>query len=380
MPAPVCFVVPAGVEDQRRPSGGNRYDLELLRELGELGADIQLMPVAGSWPRPDDDDLRELGRRLEALPEGATVLWDGLIACGTPDTVHAALNMGLRQVIIVLLPLADETGLDPQVARDLEQGERHALHLANAVVATSRWTATELTEFYGLPGVRVHVAPPGVHLRPVARGSSSGRGNLLAVGSISRRKGHDTLIEALAALPRDLPWQLKLVGAEVDAVYAARLRAMIAEASLEERISLLGPRTGTALDDLFAEADLLVHAPHKEPWGMVISEALACGMPVYASDVGGVPEALGHAHYPGSTDPERPGRLIPPGDSAAWSEALGEWLCELRLRDRLRTLAEQRQRTLSRWRTTALEVDMALRGFESTPWEAVPAAMMSPTS
>lgn len=379
MPAPVYFVVPSGVEDERCPSGGNRYDMELLRELGELGVQVHLTPVSGSWPRPHDDDLRELSRRLETMPEGATVLWDGLIACGIPDTVRAASGR-LRQVIIVHLPLADETGLDSHVARQLEQGERHALHLANAVIATSRWTATELTEFYGLPGVRVYVAPPGVHLRPVARGSLAGRANLLAVGSISQRKGHDTLIEALAGLPRDLPWQLKLVGAEVDPAHAARLRTMIAEATLEDRISLLGPRSGADLDALYAETDLLVHDPHKEPWGMVISEALACGVPVYASDVGGVPDALGHSHFPGNADPERPGRLIPPGDSAAWTAALQEWLCELRLRDRLRTLAEQRQRTLPTWRSTALEVSQALQSFPSTPWHSTPATTVLPTA
>lgn len=101
---------------------------------------------------------------------------------------------------------------------------------------------------------------------------------------------------------------------------------------------------------------------------MAVTEALARGVAVYASDVGGVPEALGHAAFPGETALERPGRLLPSDDIGAWKQALEEWMYTLRLRDRLRTLAEQRQRTLPTWRSTALEVSMALQGFPSTPW------------
>ncbi|MGW2229545.1 glycosyltransferase family 1 protein, partial [Streptomyces formicae] len=100
---PVHFLAPAGVDDPQRPSGGNRYDLELLRELGELGYRMNLTPVAGTWPRPSDADRRELSRILEALPEGSTALWDGLIACGVPEIVQAA-SRRLRQVVIVHLP------------------------------------------------------------------------------------------------------------------------------------------------------------------------------------------------------------------------------------------------------------------------------------
>jgi glycosyltransferase involved in cell wall biosynthesis len=363
----VYFVVPAGLDDAQRPSGGNRYDLEVARELGELGWTVNLLPVAGSWPCPADGDLRELNHVLEAVPDHSVVLLDGLIACGVPD-IMAAHTGRQRLVILVHLPLADETGLDPQVARHLDAAERKSLSYAAAAIATSRWTATQLTEHHGLPGSRVHVAVPGVHLAPVAPGTPSGGRHLLSVGSITPRKDHTTLIEALASLPRDLSWHLKLAGPETDPANAARLRTLIAETKLVDRISLLGPLTGADLDAAYAWADLLVHSPKEEPWGMVITEALARGLPVFASDVGGVPEAMGHAAFPGETRLERPGRLIPPGETAAWADALSEWMRELVLRDRLRTLAEQRQRTLPTWRSTALEVGVALQGHPSTSW------------
>ncbi|GHE14218.1 glycosyl transferase [Streptomyces alanosinicus] len=370
----VYFVVPTGLDDEHRPSGGNRYDRELARELGELGWDVHLRPVAGAWPRPAEDGLRELSGVLEAIPDHSVVLLDGLIACNVPELMAAHCGKQ-RLVVLVHLPLADETGLDPQVARELDRAERATLGYASAAVATSRWTAVQLTERHGLPGARVHVAVPGVHLAPLAPGTPSGGRHLLCVASITERKGHTALVEALGSLPRDLPWHMKVAGAEPDSVYAARLRALIAEAGLVDRISLLGPLAGADLDAAYAWADLLVLASDKEPYGMCITEALARGLPVFASDVGGVPEALGYAAFPGETHLERPGRLIPPGDTTLWADALSEWMGERVPRDRLRTLAEQRQRTLPTWRSTALEVGSALRGYPSTPWHDEPERM-----
>ncbi|WP_100112389.1 glycosyltransferase family 4 protein [Streptomyces alboflavus] len=372
----MSFVVPAGWDDDERPSGGNRYDRELVWELGQLGWEMRPRPVAGSWPRPGGEALRELSLVLEAIPDGSVVLLDGLIACGVPDLL-AAHHGRLRLVILVHLPLADETGLDPQTARDLERTERAALGYAAAAVATSRWTATQLTKRHGLPGVRVHVAVPGVRLGPLAPGTLGGGQHLLCVASATERKRITTLVNALAALPRDLPWELRVAGAEPDPDYAARLRALIAEAGLGDRISLFGPLPSVALEAEYAWADLLVLASDTEPYGMSITEALAHGLPVYASDTGGIPEALGHATFPGETRLERPGRLVPVGDASAWADALGEWMCELSLRDRLRTLAEQRQRTLPTWRSTALEVQAALQGHPSTPWHEGPERLLT---
>ncbi|MDR6980874.1 hypothetical protein J2X68_007616 [Streptomyces sp. 3330] len=113
----VYFVVPAGLNDERSPSGGNRYDRELARELSDgLGWNVQVRPVAGSWPRAAPDSLRELSSILEAIPDHSVVLLDGLIACGVPD-IMATHCERQRLVVLVHLPLADETGLDPQVAQ-----------------------------------------------------------------------------------------------------------------------------------------------------------------------------------------------------------------------------------------------------------------------
>ena len=78
-----------------------------------------------------------------------------------------------------------------------------------------------------------------------------------------------------------------------------------------------------------------------ETYGMVVTEALARGLPVVASDVGGVSEALGHG-----------GLLVPPDDPAALATALRGWLTDAGLRERLRRAARERRETLPSWSAT----------------------------
>ena len=112
-----------------------------------------------------------------------------------------------------------------------------------------------------------------------------------------------------------------------------------------------GPRTGPELDRAYAAADLLVLASHAETYGMVVTEALARGLPVLAAEVGGVTEALGHGE-----DGTRPGLLVPPGDPAALGAALRAWLGDAELRGRLRRAARERRASLRPWAATTSDV------------------------
>ena len=96
-------------------------------------------------------------------------------------------------------------------------------------------------------------------------------------------------------------------------------------------------------------------ASQAETYGMVVTEALARGLPVVATEVGGVPEALGHA-----PDGCRPGLLVAPGDPRALAQALRRWLGDPRERARLRVAARSRRLTLSDWLQTSRELSAVL--------------------
>ena len=102
---------------------------------------------------------------------------------------------------------------------------------------------------------------------------------------------------------------------------------------------------------------MLVLPSRTETYGMVVTEALAHGLPVIATAVGGVPEALGRAD-----DGNSPGLLVPPDDVAAFAAALRRWLDDPLRRRRLRRAAARRRLTLSSWSRTADRVSDRARG------------------
>lgn len=359
---PVHVVVPGDVDDPRSVSGGNNYDRRICDELGAAGTDVRVRAVPGSWPRPGPEARNGLAEALGGLPDGSVVLLDGLVACGVPETVVPQAGR-LRLAVLVHLPLADETGLDAAEAAELERLERETLRAARAVVVTSDWAAREVAGRHGLDPSRVHSVLPGTDPAPLARGTdrteedgdkdTDGTGGtrgtrdgprLLCVAAITPRKGQDLLVEALATLTA-LSWTCELTGPLDRApAYVERLRGRIAECGLEERVRLTGPRAGDALAAAYDAADLLVLPSHTETYGMVLTEALARGVPVLATDAGAVPSTVGTA-----PDGSIPGILVPPGNVAALTAALHSWLSEAGIRSHLTTSARGRRTKLQGW-------------------------------
>jgi len=165
------------------------------------------------------------------------------------------------------------------------------------------------------------------------------------------------LLDALATAT-DLSWRCECVGSLArDPEFAARVRRRASGDGLDERVRFRGPRTGPELDRAYAAADLLMLASHAETYGMVVTEALARGLPVLATDVGGMGEALGRAG-----DGTRPGMLVPPGDPPALGAALRSWLGDAELRARLRRAARERRVKLRPWSATSSELGVVLAG------------------
>jgi glycosyltransferase involved in cell wall biosynthesis len=335
-------VLPGDVDDPAHVSGGNVYDRRVCSGLTAAGVTVHELPVCGDWPRPDDGARAALARALAAVPSGAPVLLDGLVACGVPEVVAPHADR-LRLTVLLHLPLGDEAGLEPASATELTARERATLHAASAVVATSAWAARRVA---ALHGVAAHVATPGVDRGPVRPASAGTR--LLCVGSVTPTKGHDLLVEALAPMAA-LDWSCRIVGPVTrDPGHVAALRATIADRGLAGRVELTGPRTGPALDAAWAAADLLVLPSRVETYAMVVSEALARGIPVLAADVGGVADTLGRAD-----DGTVPGVLVAPDDVAALTAALRRWFGDPDLRAAARASALARRDELDGWEVTA---------------------------
>jgi glycosyltransferase involved in cell wall biosynthesis len=341
--AEVHVIVPEGIDDPARPSGGNTYDRRVCRGLAALGWAVHEHAVPGAWPRPGSAGHAALARAVRRTPDGAVVLLDGLIASAAPEALVPQAPR-LRQVVLVHMPLGHRPPDDEADA--IRAREREVLAAAAAVVTTSAWTQRRLGELYALPADRVHVAEPGVDAAGLAPGTAAGDA-LLCVAAVTPDKGHDVLLDGLATAT-DLSWRCACVGSlDRDPAYADGVRRRVVDSGLGDRVRFPGPRTGPELDRAYAAADLLVLASHAETYGMVVTEALARGVPVLAAEVGGVTEALGHGE-----DGTRPGLLVRPGDPAALGAALRTWLGDAELRGRLRRAARERRASLCGWPAT----------------------------
>jgi glycosyltransferase involved in cell wall biosynthesis len=357
------FVMPGGVDDPAVPSGGNAYDRRMCLDLPGFGWQVQRHLMTGTWPRPGAADGAELARTLRQLPDGAVVLLDGIVACGVPEVVVPEAER-LRMAVLVHLPLGDETGLAPEAAAELDVRERAVLRAVPAVIATSDWAVRRLVSHHGLAPDRVHVAAPGADIAPLASGTD-GVSRLLCVAAVTPRKGQHRLVEALAAVA-ELPWSCVCVGGLTqDPRYVARLRSLIDGYGLTGRVHLAGPQSGAALDASYAAADLMVLTSYAETYGMAVTEALARGIPVLATDVGGLPEALGRA-----PDGGVPGILVPPEAPAALAAELRGWFGEADVRRRLKAAARGRRAALDGWATTAKSLAGVLSRLTDAPRRA----------
>lgn len=365
----VQLVVPGGLDDPRRPSGGNVYDRHLMAGLADLGWCVHERRIPGSWPAPDADALAALDGVLSGLAAGSPVIVDGLVASAAPG-VFLGLAGRFRLVVLVHLPLGVPQAAGGEApASATICGERAVLSAASAVVTTSGWTRRWLLDTYDLDPGSVHVARPGVEVAPIVEPRDVGGGRLLCVAAVTAGKGHATLVDALGRLDRLglHSWTCTCVGSlEVEAGFVAALRRRAERNGIAARWRLVGPLApGAALDGAYAYADLVLLPSRFETYGMVVTEALARGLPVLATDTGGVREALGAAD-----DATVPGILVIPGDAGALADALSSWLLDSGLRRRLRRRAAQRRRTLAPWSATAAQVSELLTEVvhEVTRW------------
>jgi len=177
---------------------------------------------------------------------------------------------------------------------------------------------------------------------------------LLSLATLTRRKGHDVLIAALASLV-DLPWTARLVGGDhFDSAWSAHLHALVIKYGLAERIAFTGSCETPAEE--YAQADVFVLPSRYEGYGMVFAEALAHGLPVIAARAGAVPDVV----------PPDAGLLVPVDDSEALAMALRRVLTDAALRSQLRAGALRAAAALPRWQDTGRRIANLIANLTGT--------------
>lgn len=307
----LVFAIPGDIETR---SGGYGYDRRMIGELRALGWRIDHLRLPDGFPAPDGDELEITAGQFAALPDRSMVLVDGL-AFGAMPEIALKEAARLKLVALVHHPLALETGLSETQAENLRRSETAALATVSGIVVTSPETARTLVSDFDVRQEMICVAIPGTEPAEPARGNADDEPPMiLAVGSLTQRKDHATLVAALAQV-RHLAWQCRIVGSDMmDPASATALRRQIADIGLDARIVVTG-----ALDDVdaeYARADIFALASRYEGFGMVFAEAMARGLPIVGCRCGAVPDLV----------PDRAGILVEPGDVDGFAGALATLL------------------------------------------------------
>ena len=369
-------------------SGGqNVHVAELARALGERGHHVTV------YTRRDDPALPDRvrvgpGVTVEHVPAGPpiTLPKDALLPymaefgdhlanrwlVEPPDVAHAhfwmsglAAQRGVGRVPGTGIPVLQtfhalgvvkrrhQGASDPSPPSRLRL-EAGLARDAALVVATCADEVTELTAL-GVPAARVAVVPCGVDLDRFTpsgpRAARDGRHRILSLGRLVERKGVETTIRAMPAVPEA---ELVIAGggdAVADAE-RARLTAVARAAGVQDRVRLVGQIPRHDVPALLRSADVVVSVPWYEPFGMVPLEAMACGVPVIASAVGG--------HLDTVVD-GRTGALVPPRDPAALAQRLRELLADPARLAAIGSAAAAWARSRYGWSHIALETELLYR-------------------
>ncbi|MGE5374752.1 MAG: glycosyltransferase [Bacteroidota bacterium] len=321
--------------------GMNVYVRELTRQLGQMGIHVDV------FTRSQDDHvphvLHELGygNRVVHVPAGPEhpVLKQEL-ASYIPEFVEGirafAAEKGIHYDIIHshywMSGLAAETlsegwggipivhmfhtlgEMKNRIARTEAEregpyrinGEKQVILFADRIVAATIAEVTQLRFLYKAPQNKIVTIPPGVdvsHFYPIPGdeakmyvGLKPDDRMVLFVGRIEPLKGVDTLIQAMSCLQLESGHKvhLAIIGGDPSAspqemsAEMARLQKLCDDLCVGQTVVFLGKRDQDKLPYYYSAAELLVMPSHYESFGMVALEAMACGTPVIASEVGGL--------------------------------------------------------------------------------------------
>ncbi|MFL5725941.1 MAG: glycosyltransferase [Chloroflexota bacterium] len=248
-------------------------------------------------------------------------------AARRPGVVHAHVVYPAGAAAVALadrlgwpLIVTEHSSFVGGVVADPAVRERYAATLARAhrVLAVGSMLADELRRAFPVAASRIDVLPNAVPIDdfPAVGPEKRTPDQLLFVGHRKPTKGIETLLRATALARAGRPTiTLRLIGRAPDPAVEAQWRGLAAEVGLGDAVTFEDAADRNAIATAMRTAALFVHPSPRETFGVVAVEALASGLPVVATDSGGVTEIMGE-------DPRSMGALVPAGDPAALSHAI----------------------------------------------------------
>ena len=377
---------PLAILGGKDTGGMNVYVRDLTRELGRLGIHVDVFTRSQDEHVPHVVHELGYGNRVvhvaagpevpvakQNLPNYIPEFVDGIKAFAAEKDIHYDLihshywmsglaaeslsnTWGGTPIVHMFHTLGE---MKNRIARTDEEresperiaGEKRVLARADRIVVATLAEQTQLRFLYKANDRKLDVIPPGVdtsHFYPIPSdeakqflGLKPEDRMVLFVGRIEPLKGVDTLIEAMSCLnlkDERRPVHLAIIGGEPDvdpeemSIEMARLQKLCDDLAMGKTVVFLGKRGQDTLPYYYSAAEVVVMPSHYESFGMVALEAMACGTPVIASDVGG----LGFLVQDGET-----GYTVPDGEPDKLCDRLSLLLGDHNLRRKMGERAEE---------------------------------------
>ena len=328
------------------PGGTERQMIELVRRLdpSRWAVHLACFHARGSWFHRVAGAVRSVAafpvvsfRRPDTVRHlRAFARWCRDLDIAIVHTTELYSNIfGLPGAALAAVPvrIGSRRGMNHDKSRAQVALQRAAYSCAHVVVANSSAAAARLAAEH-VPAHKIAVIPNGLDLTPFRPHAHGRPPRKIAVASNLRTgKGHDALIDAAVEVLRRQPdATFQLIG---DGPERQRLVARVRARQVSAALTFSGHREDIAAQ--LADADIFALPSLSEAFPNAVLEAMAAGLPIVASDVGGIPEAVAH---------DRTGLLVRPGDPAALAHQLLRVMTEPGLAARLgraaRTAAETR--------------------------------------
>lgn len=338
MNAPIVFVVPGQL---KQLTGGYLFDRRIVEGLRDRHHSVHVIELPGQFPLVDTTATAAAQEVICSLERESVLVIDGLALPSFASRLP--LQPCHTTIGFIHHPLSLETGLTIDQASQMARLESTLWAALDGLICASPSTARSVLAS-GVPGDRIQVASPGVDIStsPIAIRDKSGGTDtcrLLCVATVTARKGHVVLVEALAKI-RDYRWTLDCYGSlsrDPDTVNALLLA--IKGHELEDRIRLHGEQPAERLALAWAEADLFVLPSFHEGYGMVLTEAIANGLPIISTRAGAIPETV----------PAQACMLVNPGDAHALAQVLHELMVNRARMSCMRQAVLEARQSLISW-------------------------------
>jgi glycosyltransferase involved in cell wall biosynthesis len=263
------------------------YNTQIAEGLKSMGHNILIHNLPDDFPFPSESSLQQCRETLESIPQKELIVIDNEVLGVVPDFLKEQYSI----VDLVHITLSADPNLTAYQREMVLESEKRARQFVSKFITSTLYTANLLKEA-GIDKKKIATVIPGVNNSGQKEYHPEIPSKLLNIAPFLRNKGHINLLKALTAL-KSKDWELHCYGnTDIDPEYVNELQILIRHNGLKEKVYLHGPVSGSALSELYINADLFIQASHFEVFNIACMTALSHGVPVIAPAGGGISETV----------------------------------------------------------------------------------------